>query len=213
MSTLYFQDANGISAEALLCFSDGTLLLILPILFGVMFLLCSLFFKLPRHRLLTESQGLEFVWSSLPSLALVALAIPSLRLLYLLDEVGFPAATHKAVASQWYWTYETHDIHFVSCSSYLSSGPLRLLSAESSLVTYSELVLRILITSTDVLHAWAVPSFALKADAVPGRLNQLSTVLSRPGLFYGQCSEICGSAHRFMPVTVSVLPLSSRNKF
>jgi len=143
----------------------------------------------------------------------VVLAIPSLSLLYLLDEVGYPAATHKALASQWYWSYETHDIHFDSFTSYLSSGPLRLLSADPSLVTYSDLVLRLLITSTDVLHAWAVPSFALKADAVPGRLNMLSTILSRPGLYYGQCSEICGSNHRFMPVTVSVLPLSMRNKF
>jgi len=92
----------------------------------------------------------------------------------------------------------------------LASGPLRLLSADSSLVTHPSLVLRFLITAADVLHSWTVPAFGLKADAVPGRLNQLSTYLDRAGVFYGQCSEICGSNHSFIPIRVEVLPLVTR---
>lgn len=90
--------------------------------------------------------------------------------------------------------------------SYLSGGPPRLLSADVSLISTSKLVLRFLVTAADVLHSWALPAWGLKADAVPGRLNQLSTFLERPGIFYGQCSEICGSNHSFIPIKVEVLP-------
>jgi len=93
----------------------------------------------------------------------------------------------------------------VSLNSYLSTGPLRLLNVDSSLSVFRQVVLRFLITSADVLHSWTIPAWGLKADAVPGRLNMLSTYLERPGIFYGQCSEICGSNHSFMPIKVEVV--------
>ena len=98
----------------------------------------------------------------------------------------------------------------VSYDRYISSSSLRLLCADSSLSLWTSLVLRLLVSSSDVLHSWAVPSLGLKVDAVPGRLNQLSTYLERPGLFYGQCSEICGANHSFMPVSVQVLCVPAR---
>jgi len=141
-------------------------------------------------------------------LALLCLAAPSLSLLYIIDEVGFPLSTSKITGHQWYWVYELdYRLSEPSVSeSYLCAYPLRLLGTRSPFVSYSQSVLRFLVTGADVLHRWALPAFALKADAVPGRLNQLSTFLDRTGVFFGQCSEICGSNHSFIPIVAEVLP-------
>jgi len=95
-----------------------------------------------------------------------------------------------------------------SVVSYISSGSLRLLTTDTTLYTTSSVVLRLLVTGADVLHSWTVPSWGLKADAVPGRLNSLSTILDRPGIYYGQCSELCGSNHSFIPIAASVYPVA-----
>ena len=124
----------------------------------------------------------------------------------MLDEVGAPSSTSKVVGHQWYWSYEQSDFSPCTSDSYICTGPLRLLSASSSLDVPLFLVLRFLITSSDVLHSWTVPASGMKADAVPGRLNMLSNYLDRPGTFYGQCSEICGSNHSFIPIKLRVLP-------
>merc|ERR1739838_483370 len=105
----------------------------------------------------------------------------------------------------WYWSYETSDLGLTRFDSYATPSALRLLGTDSLLTTSSSLVLRFLITAADVLHSFAVPALGLKADAVPGRLNSLSTYLERPGVFYGQCSEICGANHSFIPIGLQVL--------
>jgi len=138
------------------------------------------------------------------------LALPSLSLLYLLDEVGFPSSTSKVIGHQWYWSYEQSDLRLLRFDSYASHSYLRLLGTDSLLTTSSSLVLRFLISSADVLHSFALPSLGLKADAVPGRLNSLSTYLERPGVFYGQCSEICGANHSFIPIGLQVLSSPNR---
>jgi len=200
------QNANGPSAEALLSFRDLTLVLILPICFGVLSWLLFLLRETPTVRFYLENQILECIWTLTPALLLLLLAAPSLSLLYLMDEVGFPSSTLKVQGHQWYWVYEDCDLGLFSTESYLRRGPFRLLNTDSSLIVSSSLVLRFLVTAADVLHSWALPSCGLKADAVPGRLNSLSTYLDRPGIYYGQCSEICGSNHSFMPISVQVLP-------
>jgi len=205
MSGLYLQNANGPAMEAILSFSDSVYLLLFPVLVGVLFFIFSFLRSSPSHRFLVESQGVEFTWTLLPALALLILAAPSLSLLYLLDEVGLPSSTSKVQGHQWYWYYETTDISHAFYESYITPSPSRLLGTDTSLCLPSSTVLRILITAADVLHSWTVPAMGLKADAVPGRLNMLSTYLERPGIFYGQCSEICGSNHSFMPISVSVL--------
>jgi len=215
ITNLYLQDANGPTSEALLRFSDLVMTLILPIAIGVFVYLVSLVLRSPRHRKLTESQFLEFLWTSLPIVALLCLAAPSLSLLYIIDEVGFPLSTSKITGHQWYWVYEAE---YRLCSpssseSYMCTYPIRLLGTRSPLVCYSQSVLRFLVTGADVLHSWALPAFALKADAVPGRLNSLSTYLDRSGVFFGQCSEICGSNHSFIPIVAEVLPTPSRGLF
>jgi len=141
---------------------------------------------------------------------MLLLAIPSLSLLYLLDEVGYPSSTSKVIGHQWFWSYEFSDLSIVSFDSYISHSPVRILGTDALLTTSSSLVLRFLITSADVLHSFAVPSLGLKVDAVPGRLNSLSTYLERPGVFYGQCSEICGANHSFIPIGLQVISSPTR---
>ena len=142
MYSLYLQNANGPAAEYMLSFSDGVILLILPIALGVLLYMSSLIFKLRSHRLLTEHQLLEFTWTLLPALLLLVLAGPSLGLLYLLDEVGCPNSTTKVQGHQWYWVYESSDLQCYHFEAYLSPGPIRLLNTDTSLCVSSSLVLR-----------------------------------------------------------------------
>ena len=143
------------------------------------------------------------------------IALPSLRLLYLMDEVIDPALTIKVVGHQWYWSYEYSDYQSVSIefdsymipSSELRKGELRLLEVDNRLIVPIETEVRVLVTGGDVLHSFAVPALNVKIDAVPGRLNQTSFFLKRPGVFYGQCSEICGANHSFMPIVVEGVSL------
>merc|ERR1712212_1276286 len=124
-----------------------------PIPSGVLLYIFSLLFKISTHRLLTQSQSLEFTWTLVPSLSLLLLAAPSLSLLYLLDEVGFPLSTSKVQGHQWYWVYESSDSPLVLFESYITSGPCRLLNTDTSLSVTRNLVLRLLITAADVLHS------------------------------------------------------------
>lgn len=148
---------------------------------------------------------LEYLWGLLPASVLCFLAMPSLFLLYKLDAVSNPLVTAKVTGHQWYWSYSTGpncvDSYMVPEED-LEPGDLRLLEVDNRLILPYGVGCRILISSEDVLHSWAVPSLGLKADAVPGRLNILDLVLLKVGVFYGQCSEICGANHRFMPICV-----------
>ena len=153
MQSLYLQNANGPAAESMLSFSDSVMLLILPIAFGVLLYIPSLMLKVCTHRLLSEHQSLEFTWTLLPALSLLVLAAPSLSLLYLLDEVGFPLSTTKVQGHQWYWVYEYSDVQLYHFEAYITSGTPRLLNTDVSLCVNRNLVLRFLITAADVLHS------------------------------------------------------------
>ena len=153
MYSLYLQNANGPSAESMLSFSDSVILLILPIATGVLLYMASLLYKVCTYRLLIEHQSLEFTWTLLPALSLLVLAAPSLSLLYLLDEVGHPLTTTKVTGHQWYWYYEMSDLCSFSHDSYMTSGPVRLLSTDTSLCVHRSCTLRFLITAADVLHS------------------------------------------------------------
>jgi heme/copper-type cytochrome/quinol oxidase subunit 2 len=155
--------------------------------------------------------ALEIIWTLIPSLILFTITIPSFSLLYAMDEMLAPQATLKAIGHQWYWSYECGDkcnylneIH--NFDSYMKNVPaekfLRLLEVDNNVVLPIKTSIRILITSSDVLHSWAIPSLGLKLDACPGRLNQVHAYILRQGMFYGQCSEICGTNHGFMPIVI-----------
>ena len=161
----------------------------------------------------THSTSLEIIWTLVPAVILMLIAIPSFALLYSMDELLDPAFTFKTIAHQWYWSYEYsnhYGVHFQFDSymleeSALPVGGLRLLEVDNRVLLPEQNYIRFLVTSADVLHSWAVPSFGIKLDACPGRLNQTSLYINREGTFYGQCSEICGINHGFMPIVVTSL--------
>jgi cytochrome c oxidase subunit 2 len=159
---------------------------------------------------LTHSTVLEIIWTTVPAIILVLIAIPSFQLLYNLDEIVKPVITLKATGNQWYWSYEISDIEGlnVSFDSYTKSdedllpGELRLLDVDNKVLLPIKKPIRLLVTAEDVIHSFAVPSLGIKIDAIPGRLNHAPIYLLRTGLFYGQCSELCGSAHYNMSIVI-----------
>jgi cytochrome c oxidase subunit 2 len=166
---------------------------------------------------------LEIVWTLLPSIILIIIVLPSFALMFSIDEVENFFITLKAIGHQWYWSYEYslpfnftnsyNDYKQISFDSYLKNeeelniGDLRLLEVDNPLVLPVKLPIRLLVTAADVLHSWTIPSFGVKVDAIPGRLNQAPIFIKREGIFYGQCSELCGVNHAFMPITVNATTL------
>lgn len=160
------------------------------------------------NRFLYEGQIIEIIWTVIPVFILIFLAIPSLKILYLTDEINNPLISVKSIGHQWYWRYEYNDFLNINFDSFildkndLEIRIFRLLDVDNHIVIPINTQIRILISSLDVIHSFTVPSAGIKVDAVPGRINQISINLNRPGLFFGQCSEICGVNHRFIPIVV-----------
>ena len=172
---------------------------------------------------ITHGTTIEVIWTITPSIILMVIAVPSFALLYSIDEVIDPSVTLKAIGHQWYWSYEYGDLtenldnnftdenNSYSFDSYMQaeddlvSGSLRLLEVDNRLILPTGVHIHVLITSTDVIHSWAIPSLGVKLDACPGRLNQLGLYITRPGVYYGQCSEICGINHAFMPICIETV--------
>jgi cytochrome c oxidase subunit 2 len=232
---LKLQDPATSIMEGLLNFNKHLLFIIITIVLLVAWLLFATMsnyeeFNSPRRRKFFHSNALEVVWTSLPAITLLSLASPSFNLLYSMDEVSAPELSIKVIGHQWFWSYEMSDFYKVlNCAGsdqtlkytcYLLTGEefykkdnvgfFRLLETNKRLLLPSNTHLRMLITSVDVLHSWTVPSFGVKIDACPGRLNQVNIFLKRVGIFFGQCSEICGVNHGFMPIVVMVV---SSNQF
>ena len=165
------------------------------------------------HKYLNHGTLIELIWTITPALVLIAIAFPSFRLLYLLDEVISPTVTIKVTGHQWYWSYEYSDYitesgdpieydSYMVPESDLELGQFRLLDVDNKVVIPVDTHVRFIVTGADVIHDFAVPSLGIKIDATPGRLNQTSIIAERTGTFYGQCSEICGVWHGFMPIAV-----------
>jgi len=165
---------------------------------------------------LSEYKRLEFIWCILPAIVLALIAGPSFSLVFSLDSSVDPKINIKVVGKQWYWVYSFDNILENEFYSYnfdsvmiseddLTKGMHRLLEVDNRLVLPVGVPIRFIITSTDVLHSWAIPSLSLKVDAIPGRLNQFVLEIKKPGIFYGQCSELCGPMHGFMPITVQAI--------
>nr|UFZ12867.1 cytochrome c oxidase subunit II [Corydalus sp. 1 YLJ-2021a] len=207
-SNLNLQDSASPLMEQLTFFHDHTLLILIMITMLVGYLMSTLFFNKFTNRLLLEGQTIEIIWTILPAITLIFIALPSLQLLYLLDEISDPAVTFKAIGHQWYWSYEYSDFMNTEFDSYMipinemTNENFRLLDVDNRIILPMLSQIRVLVTATDVLHSWAIPALGVKIDATPGRLNQTSFFINRPGLFYGQCSEICGANHSFMPIVI-----------
>nr|APC60715.1 cytochrome c oxidase subunit II [Trinomys setosus] len=212
---LGFQDATSPIMEELLHFHDHTLMIVFLISTLVLYLISLMLTTKLTHTSTMDAQEVETIWTILPAIILIMIALPSLRILYMMDEVNNPLLTVKTMGHQWYWSYEYTDYEELNFDSYmipttdLKPGELRLLEVDNRVVLPMEVPVRMLISSEDVLHSWAIPSLGLKTDAIPGRLNQTILTSSRPGLYYGQCSEICGSNHSFMPIVIEMVALKN----
>nr|YP_007626722.1 cytochrome c oxidase subunit II [Tragelaphus scriptus]AEP22264.1 cytochrome c oxidase subunit II [Tragelaphus scriptus] len=216
---LGFQDATSPIMEELLHFHDHTLMIVFLISSLVLYVISLMLTTKLTHTSTMDAQEVETIWTILPAIILIMIALPSLRILYMMDEINNPSLTVKTMGHQWYWSYEYTDYEDLTFDSYmiptpeLMPGELRLLEVDNRVVLPMETTIRMLVSSEDVLHSWAVPSLGLKTDAIPGRLNQTTLMSSRPGLYYGQCSEICGSNHSFMPIVLELVPLEYFEKW
>jgi cytochrome c oxidase subunit 2 len=171
----------------------------------------------PTPTATTHNTVLEVLWTVIPVAILVAIAIPSFRLLYYQDVIPPADITIKAIGKQWYWSYEypdngnfTFDALMLSDRVAQQKGEPRLLGTNNHVVVPVNTTVRVITTGADVIHAWAIPAFGVKIDAVPGKINQTWFNATREGKFYGECSELCGARHAFMPITVEVV---SRERF
>nr|AWB99176.1 cytochrome c oxidase subunit 2 [Anopheles eiseni geometricus]AWB99540.1 cytochrome c oxidase subunit 2 [Anopheles eiseni geometricus] len=213
-ANLGLQDSSSPLMEQLNFFHDHTLLILTMITILVSYIMGMLMFNQFTNRYLLHGQTIEIIWTVLPAIILMFIAFPSLRLLYLMDEINTPSITLKSVGHQWYWSYEYSDFLNLEFDSYmiptneLESNGFRLLDVDNRIVLPMNNQIRILVTATDVLHSWTVPSLGVKVDATPGRLNQINFLINRPGLFFGQCSEICGANHSFMPIVIESVPMN-----
>nr|ASY98550.1 cytochrome c oxidase subunit II [Parymenopus davisoni] len=215
-ANLGLQDSASPLMEQLMYFHDHSMFIITMIVISVGYMILSLVMNKFMDRYVMDGQYLEILWTILPAVVLVFIALPSIRILYLIDESIKPTLTLKTIGHQWYWSYEYSDFLDIEFDSYmipqneLDPYNIRLLEVDNRTTLPMKVLTRILITSEDVIHSWTIPSLGVKADATPGRLNQATFWFNRPGVFYGQCSEICGANHSFMPI---VIESTSANDF
>nr|AGR28017.1 cytochrome c oxidase subunit II [Mecinus peterharrisi]AGR28018.1 cytochrome c oxidase subunit II [Mecinus peterharrisi]AGR28019.1 cytochrome c oxidase subunit II [Mecinus peterharrisi]AGR28020.1 cytochrome c oxidase subunit II [Mecinus peterharrisi]AGR28021.1 cytochrome c oxidase subunit II [Mecinus peterharrisi] len=214
--TLMLQDSSSPLMEQLILFHDHTMLILIIITILVSQMLLSMLFNKFTNRFLLEGQLIETIWTIIPATILILVALPSLRLLYILDEINNPLMTIKVIGHQWFWSYEYSDYSNLNFDSYMipdntyNESNFRLLDVDSRMVIPYNSQIRIIVSSMDVIHSWTIPSLGVKIDATPGRLNQTNFNINRTSLFFGQCSEICGANHSFMPIVIESI---SPNKF
>jgi heme/copper-type cytochrome/quinol oxidase subunit 2 len=221
---LYFQDSASPQMEGLVELHDNIMYYLTIILFSVGWVLFSLVknyisTKSPiSHKYLNHGTLIELIWTITPAIVLILIAFPSFKLLYLMDEVSDPSMSILAEGHQWYWSYQYPDFldlenEFIEFDSYivpesdLEEGTLRLLEVDNRVIIPELTHVRFIVTSGDVIHSFSSNSLGIKCDAYPGRLNQASVFINRPGVFYGQCSEICGILHSSMPIVIESVSL------
>lgn len=204
-------------------FHNGLLVMCVAVTLFVMALLIYIFIRFnakanPTPSATTHHTGLEIVWTTIPVIILLVIAIPSFKLLYLEDVIPEADLTVKAIGNQWYWTYEYPDHDDFSFDSIMlsdeeaaASGFPRLLGTDTHIVVPVNKTVRLIVTASDVIHSWAIPAFGVKIDAVPGKLNETWFNVEREGIYYGQCSELCGKDHGFMPIMVEVVSQEKYN--
>ena len=213
---LGFQNPASDGMRDIVNFHDNLLLpIIIAISVFVLFLMiyaCVRFraSRNPNPSKTTHNVAVEVLWTLIPCLILIVMAVPSFKILYKQDTIPKAEVTIKAIGYQWYWGYEYPDENIIFESYMIKEEDLkenqpRLLAVDNEVVVPVNKVVKVLITANDVLHAWALPSFGVKRDAVPGRINETWFKAEKVGTYYGQCSELCGIQHAFMPITVRVV--------
>lgn len=216
-SIINIQNANSPIIENLIFFHDHAIIIIIIITIIILYIIITLIINKFNNKLILQNQIIEIIWTIIPIIILIFIAIPSLKILYLTDEIINPSLTIKTIGHQWYWRYEYSDFKNIEFNSFINlyqnntiNNKFRLLDVDNNIIIPINNQIRILISSTDVIHSWTVPSIGIKIDSIPGRINQTSIFSNRPGLIFGQCSEICGINHRFIPIVVE---RTSKNNF
>jgi len=221
---LYFQDSASPQMEALVELHNIIMFYLIIILFAVGWILFSIIKNfihtkwLISNKYLNHGTMIELIWTITPALILILIAFPSFKLLYLVDEVPDANISMSVEGHQWYWSYQYPDFvnsegEFIEFDSYLvpesdlEEGGLRMLEVDNRIILPELTHTRFIVNAADVIHSWAVPALGLKVDAYPGRLNQISVYINRTGVFYGQCSEICGVLHSSMPIAIESVSL------
>ena len=221
---LGFQKAASQGMEDIVWFHDYMLLpIITAITVFVLFLLLytCVRFRASKNKVASTTSHntlVEVLWTLIPCLILIVMAVPSFKVLYSQDTIPKADVTIKAVGYQWYWGYEYPDENIIFDSYMVDEKDLkenqpRLLTVDNEIYVPVNKVIKVMITANDVLHAWALPSFGVKRDAIPGRINETWFKADRTGTFYGQCSELCGIKHAFMPITVNVVSENEYNQW
>lgn len=211
-TSIYFINANSPIIEQIIFFHDHTIEIIFSI---IIFLLTKIIFLI-KNKIFSlnflENHKIETIWTIIPIILLILIAAPSLRLLYLIEESFSPNLTIKVIGHQWYWSYEYTDFN-VRFDSFINSTNIttkfRTLETDLRVLLPLNSFSRMLITSADVIHSWTIQRIGVKTDAIPGRLNQINLIISRPGLYFGQCSEICGPNHSFIPICLKITSLKN----
>nr|QNT17931.1 cytochrome c oxidase subunit 2 [Pedicinus badii] len=205
---LGFQDSCSPLMLHISMIHDSVMMTCLMVSMVVGYVMTFSIFSFSWNRFLSSAELLETFWVAMPAVVLFLLAVPSLQCLYLMDELFAPSLSIKILGHQWYWSYEYSDLGHKEFDSYLmpvEDSVFRLLDSDSTVFVPLHSEIRAIVTSTDVLHAWTIPSMGVKMDAVPGRLNHVMLYSTKLGSMYGQCSEMCGTLHSFMPIKVCVL--------
>ncbi len=211
-----FQPAASPTMERIQAFNDLVFPIIVAISVFVLVLLVYVMWRFSEKRNPTPSKTthntvIEVIWTVVPVIILVVIAVPSFKLLYFTDRIEDAEMTIKAIGRQWYWSYEYPDHDDLTFDAYmvaeedLEDGQPRLLQTDNALVLPVDTRIRVLVTASDVIHSFAMPSMGLKLDAVPGQVNETWVQINAEGMYYGQCSEICGTGHSYMPIMIKAV--------
>nr|YP_010878936.1 cytochrome c oxidase subunit II [Batracomorphus cornutus]WHE42588.1 cytochrome c oxidase subunit 2 [Batracomorphus cornutus] len=205
-----FMDPLSPSMEQMIMFHDHTMMVIMMITMMVMYIMTFIMTNKLTNLMIYQEQMIEMIWTILPAFFLLLVAMPSIRILYLIEEMSEPMITFKAIGHQWFWSYEYSDMKKIDFDSYMkptNMKSIRILETDNKMILPMKTKIRLITTSSDVIHSWTIQSLGIKIDSLPGRMNQGSMFLSRPGIYFGQCSEICGANHSFMPIMIESINL------
>lgn len=207
---LNFQNRSSPLIDQLIFLHDYIIIILISITTIVLYAVGFLIIKKTTKQNQEENHQLEVYWTLIPGIILILIAFPSLRLLYLTEEPTHSPLYIKALGHQWYWSYEYLNFEKIEFDAFLeTNNSFRLLSVDNRTIIPQNSTIQIITTSSDVLHAWTIPSLGVKADSTPGRLNIFNMVSTKPGISFGQCSEICGTNHSFIPISLNTRPLQN----
>nr|YP_010564847.1 cytochrome c oxidase subunit 2 [Colossendeis robusta]UZA61250.1 cytochrome c oxidase subunit 2 [Colossendeis robusta] len=208
---IMLQNSSNPSMEQLIMFHDHSMLILFMICIFIIYMMVFSMLNKNFNYLLLQGQEIETIWTMAPAIILLFITIPSLKILYMMEEIFKPFMTIKAIGHQWYWSYEYSDFKNIEFDSFMinNSKMMRLLDVDNRVMLPFNTPIRVLVTSADVIHSWSIPSMGLKMDATPGRINQMFMNINRPGIYSGQCSEICGANHSFMPIMIESINMNN----